>query len=59
MDEITPTTDVVPDYYQKTTPIKARVQGAIDFLEKKKESKASMKKFFAQTVFLMLRVIEF
>lgn len=35
MDENTPTTDVVSEYCQKTTPIKARVQGAIDFLEKK------------------------
>ena len=35
MNENAPTTDVVSEYCQKTTPIKARIQGAVEFLEKK------------------------
>ena len=35
MNENAPTTDVVSEYCQKTTLIKARIQGAVDFLEKK------------------------
>ena len=35
MSSSTPTTNEVIAYCQKTTPIRARIQGAIDFLEKK------------------------
>ena len=35
MDDNTPTTDVVSKYCQKTTLIKVRIQGAVNFLEKK------------------------
>ena len=33
MTPLTPTTDNVPAFLQKTTPVKARIQGACDFLE--------------------------
>lgn len=36
IDENTPTNDIVFEYCQKTTLIKARVQDTINFLEKKR-----------------------
>lgn len=45
-------------YYYKNTPIKTRIQDAINFLNKKK-SKPLIKMFFGQTIFLILKFIKF
>lgn len=35
MESVTPITEMILVQYQKPTPVKARIQGAIDFLESK------------------------